>query len=172
MLLTRDTGEGLFRPREEEFRGHIEILVPRVDEEGEGRFGAIGFLDADKEGLILFKDYSHDIEGIKTTIHNKDALLGHGIAADQRDGGVFFIDEGARLDNGVEIAIVAEMVHDIDVQLMITALTGIIRDEGGVIRSMRSIPRDVLIRAVNVIISKTEMRKMRLHKMSTKSIAF
>ena len=53
---------------------------------------------------------------------------------------------GARLDNGIEIAVVTEMVHDIDVQLMITALTGIIRDKGGIIRSVRG---DVLIRAVN-----------------------
>ena len=146
MLLLRDTRDGLIRPGDIEFSGHIEVFGLRVEEEGKGRLGVIGFLDADEEGLILIKDISHDIEGIITAIHDIEALILYGIALYHRDCCIFFIDERAGLDNGVEIAVVAEMVHDIDVKLMITAFTGIIRDEGGIIGTVR---RDVLVRAVN-----------------------
>ena len=146
LLLLGNTRDGLFRSGDIEFSAHIEVFGLRVEEESEGRLGAIGLLDADEEGLVLFKDIRHDIEGIITAIHDIDALILYGIALYQRNSGILFIDEGTGLDNGVEIAVVTYMVHDIDVKLMITTLAGIIGDEGGNIQTVR---RNVLVRAVN-----------------------
>ena len=101
-----------------------------------GRAQTVWVFEPKEEELVFQGDGSHGIESVEAAVGDKETRTGDRIAIDQGDEGIIFIHKGTRLNDGIGIALLQQIMKSNRVELMIAAVFGIVRDKG-ICRSRR-----------------------------------
>ena len=115
---------------EEEFGNEVVFIPVRVNEMAKGRERAVWVFESEEEKLVIHGDSGHSVEGVEAAIGDKETLAGNGIAVHKCNTGIVFVEEGAGLNDGVDIAFFQEIEESGGVELMISAVIGIVGDKG------------------------------------------
>ena len=95
-----------------------------------GRAQIVWVFEPKEEELVFQGDGSHGIESVEAAVGDKETRTGDRIAIDQGDEGIIFIHKGTRLNDGIGIALLQQIMKSNRVELIIAAVFGIVRDKG------------------------------------------